>query len=170
MKETRQQAQEGERGRRKELIGVVVSNKMEKTAVVSVERRIRHPLYRKIIRRTKKYKAHDSQNTANLGDIVRIVETRPMSKEKRWRIAAVLTRGNVAEIRPAEIGETEVAEVAATPVRPQEEAPVESQAPEARAAGEAQEQAASAAAPTAEESEEQEPSAEVVATEEAKEE
>jgi small subunit ribosomal protein S17 len=93
------------------MIGVVVGNKMDKTAVVAVERRMRHPLYRKIVRRTTKYKVHDAGNTSNLGDIVRIVETRPMSKEKRWRIAEVLTRGNVAELKPTEIGTTEVAEV-----------------------------------------------------------
>jgi small subunit ribosomal protein S17 len=98
-------------GRRKQLIGVVVSNKMDKTAVVAVERRMRHPLYRKIIRRTKKYKAHDALNNANLGDIVRLVETRPLSKEKRWRIAEVLTKGDVAEIKPTEIGTTELEEV-----------------------------------------------------------
>ncbi len=104
--------QEGQpRGRRKQMIGVVVGNKMDKTAVVAVERRMRHPLYRKIVRRTTKYKVHDAGNTSNLGDIVRIVETRPMSKEKRWRIAEVLTRGNVAELKPTEIGTTEVAEV-----------------------------------------------------------
>jgi small subunit ribosomal protein S17 len=92
-----------ERGRRKELVGTVVSNKMDKTAVVSVERRIRHPLYRKIIRRTTRYKAHDPRNEVNLGDVVRLEETRPLSKEKRWRIAAILTRGDVAEVQPSEI-------------------------------------------------------------------
>src|SRR5438094_9929964 len=96
----------GERtpGRRKTMIGVVVSNKMDKTAVVAVERRMQHPLYKKIIRRTKHYKAHDPENNASLGDIVRIMETRPISKEKRWRIADTLVKGNVAEIAPREIG------------------------------------------------------------------
>ena len=93
-----------ERGRRKSLVGVVVSNKMEKTAVVAVERRVRHPLYRKIIRRTTRYKAHDAANSAVLGDIVRLEETRPLSKEKRWRIAQTLTHGNVADVAPREIG------------------------------------------------------------------
>ena len=83
---------ETERGRRKSLVGVVVSNKMDKTAVVAVERRERHPLYRKIVRQTKHYKAHDPNNQAQLGDVVRIEETRPISKEKRWRIRQVLTR------------------------------------------------------------------------------
>lgn len=98
-----------ERGRRKTLIGVVVSNKMDKTAVVSVERRYPHPLYHKIIRSTKRYKAHDPNNAAVLGDIVRLEETRPLSKEKRWRIAETLTRGNVAEVAPREIGVPEEA-------------------------------------------------------------
>ena len=77
-----------ELGRRKSMIGVVISNKMDKTAVVAVERRRPHPLYRKIVRSTKHYKAHDPNNAAKLGDVVRIVETRPLSKEKRWRIAS----------------------------------------------------------------------------------
>jgi small subunit ribosomal protein S17 len=98
-----------ERGRRKALIGTVVSNKMDKTAVVSVERRYPHPLYHKIIRSTKRYKAHDPNNGAVLGDVVRIVESRPISKEKRWRIAETLVRGNVAEIAPREIGVPEEA-------------------------------------------------------------
>ncbi len=96
-----------ERGRRKSLVGVVVSNKMDKTAVVAVERRVRHSLYRKIIRRTTRYKAHDATNSAVLGDVVRLEETRPLSKDKRWRIAQTLTRGNVAELAPREIGAPE---------------------------------------------------------------
>ena len=106
------------RGRQKTLVGTVVSNKMDKTAVVAVERRERHPLYRKIMRSTKRYKAHDPNNTAVLGDVVRIVESRPISKEKRWRIAETLTRGNVADIAPREIGMPVEAEpaAAATPV------------------------------------------------------
>lgn len=95
---------ESTRGRRKSLIGTVVSVKMDKTAVVSVERRYPHQLYHKIVRSTKRYKAHDPQNAAVLGDTVRIVETRPISKQKRWRIAATLVRGNVADIAPREIG------------------------------------------------------------------
>jgi small subunit ribosomal protein S17 len=111
-----------DRGRRKTLIGVVVSNKMDKTAVVSVEERKAHSLYHKIVRRTKRYKAHDPNNNAVLGDIVRIEETRPISKDKHWRIVQTLTRGNVAEIAPREIGVPEEAipvphpPVVATPV------------------------------------------------------
>jgi small subunit ribosomal protein S17 len=117
---------------RKSIVGVVVSNKMDKTAVVSVERREPHPLYRKIVRTTKRYKAHDPQNAAHLGDIVRIVETRPLSKEKRWRIAETLVRGDVAEIAPREIG---VPEELLAPIEPQEpaaEQPVTAAAPAAR--------------------------------------
>jgi small subunit ribosomal protein S17 len=98
-----------ERGRRKSMVGKVVSTKMDKTAVVAVERRQPHPLYHKIIRSTKRYKAHDAENTATLGDVVRIVETRPLSREKRWRIAETLVRGNVAEVAPREIGVPEEA-------------------------------------------------------------
>jgi small subunit ribosomal protein S17 len=120
-----------ERGRRKTLIGIVVSNKMDKTAVVSVERRYPHPLYHKIIKSSKRYKAHDPKNEAVLGDVVRLEETRPLSKEKRWRIAETLTRGNVADIAPREIGVPE-------------EALLEKQAPPAPAA------AAAVAEPAAE--------------------
>ena len=95
------------RGQRKSMIGTVVSVKMDKTAVVSVERRYPHQLYHKIVRSTKRYKAHDPGNAAVLGDTVRIVETRPISKEKRWRIAETLVRGNVADIAPREIGAPE---------------------------------------------------------------
>ena len=91
------------------MIGTVVSNKMDKTAVVSVERRYPHPLYHKIIRSTKRYKAHDPKNEAVLGDVVRLEETRPLSKEKRWRIAETLVRGNVADLQPREIGVPEEA-------------------------------------------------------------
>lgn len=126
-----------ERGRRKSMVGIVVSVKMDKTAVVEVERRMRHPLYRKIMRRTKRYKAHDAQNTAVLGDVVRIEETRPISKEKRWRISETLTRGNVAEIAPREIGAPEEALVstAAPPSPPEAAAAIdEPEAPAAAAA------------------------------------
>jgi small subunit ribosomal protein S17 len=96
-----------ERGRRRSMIGTVVSTKMDKTAVVSVERSYPHPLYHKIVRSTKRYKAHDANNSAVLGDVVRIVETRPLSKDKRWRIAETMVRGNVAEVAPREIGAPE---------------------------------------------------------------
>ena len=73
-------------------VGVVVSDKMDKTAVVAVERRVRHAAYKRIIRRTSRFFAHDEGNKAHVGDQVEIVETRPMSRNKRWRIARIITR------------------------------------------------------------------------------
>ena len=90
-------------GKRKTRFGRVVSDKMDKTVVVAVETPRRHPLYRKTIRRAVKYKAHDEKNQCRVGDTVRIVETRPLSKEKRWRVAEIVTKGEVAEVQPKEI-------------------------------------------------------------------
>ncbi len=81
-----------ERGNRKSRIGVVVSNKMTKTVVVKVERRVANSKYGKIVRRAEKYKAHDETQQCQIGDKVRMVETRPMSKDKRWRVAEVLEK------------------------------------------------------------------------------
>jgi small subunit ribosomal protein S17 len=81
-----------ERGNRKSRIGVVVSNKMTKTVVVKVERRVPDAKYGKIIKRAEKYKAHDENQECKIGDKVRIVETRPMSKDKRWRVAETLEK------------------------------------------------------------------------------
>lgn len=81
-----------ERGRRKVRIGRVVSDKMDKTVVVAVETLVRHPLYGKIMRRTTKFKAHDEVNSAGEGDIVEIMETRPLSRDKRWRVAKIVER------------------------------------------------------------------------------
>ncbi|HHW58193.1 MAG TPA: 30S ribosomal protein S17 [Clostridia bacterium] len=81
-----------ERGNRKVRIGTVVSNKMQKTIVVAVEDRVRHPLYGKTIKRTKKFKVHDENNVCNVGDVVKIMETRPLSKEKRWRLVEIVKR------------------------------------------------------------------------------
>jgi small subunit ribosomal protein S17 len=80
------------RGERKVRQGVVVSDKMEKTVVVRVERRTTHPLYRKTVTRSEKLHAHDESNDARTGDLVRVVETRPLSKSKRWRVTEVLER------------------------------------------------------------------------------
>ena len=88
---------------RKIKTGQVDSTKMNKTVVVAVESRKRHPLYGKIYKRTKKYKAHDESNTCKIGDRVIIEESRPISKEKRWRVVEVLTKGEVAEVQPEEI-------------------------------------------------------------------
>ena len=85
--------QEGtNRNRRKTRIGVVVSDKADKTVTVQVERRFAHPLYGKQVRKTKKYHAHDENNEYKVGDTVRMVETRPLSKMKRWRVAELIER------------------------------------------------------------------------------
>ncbi|HEU5184462.1 MAG TPA: 30S ribosomal protein S17 [Gemmatimonadaceae bacterium] len=80
------------RGARKTRVGVVVSDKMQKTVVVAIERRFPHPLYGKMVTRTKRLKAHDEENSAKVGDRVRIMETRPLSKDKRWRIVEIIER------------------------------------------------------------------------------
>ena len=85
------EATEG-RGYRKTREGYVVSDKMDKTVVVAVEDRVKHPKYGKVLRRTKKYKAHDEQNECNVGDRVLLMETRPLSATKRWRVAEILER------------------------------------------------------------------------------
>jgi small subunit ribosomal protein S17 len=82
---------------RKQLVGRVTSNKMDKTVVVLVERKVRHRLYGKVVRRTKKYKAHDEHNACQIGDQVRIIESRPYSREKRWRVVEIVeSAGQVA--------------------------------------------------------------------------
>ncbi len=84
-----------ERNLRKTRVGVVTSDKMEKTVVVSVETLIEHPLYKKRIKQTKKFKAHDEQNQCKSGDKVRIMETRPMSKDKHWRVVEIVEAAKV---------------------------------------------------------------------------
>ena len=81
-----------ERNARKSRTGLVVSDKMDKTVVVAIERRVPHPIYGKMITRTKRLKAHDEENSAKVGDTVRIVETRPLSKDKRWRLVEIIER------------------------------------------------------------------------------
>jgi small subunit ribosomal protein S17 len=81
-----------ERNDRKERVGKVVSNKMQKTITVAVDRKVKHPIYGKFVNRTTKFKAHDEQNTAGIGDTVRIMETRPLSKDKRWRLVEILEK------------------------------------------------------------------------------
>ena len=83
-----------ERGRSKERVGLVLSAAMDKTITVGVERTVRHRLYKKAIKRTKKFKAHDKDNTCNVGDLVRIRETRPLSKTKRWRLVEIVKRAD----------------------------------------------------------------------------
>lgn len=92
MAQTQQSSQTVNRASRKTRVGLVVSDKMEKTVVVSIERRVQHPVYGKMVRRTKRLKAHDETNDAKTGDTVRIMETRPMSKDKRWRVVEIVER------------------------------------------------------------------------------
>jgi len=84
-------------------VGRVVSNKMDKTAVVAVSWQRRHPLYRKSVRRTTKFYVHDAENECRLGDLVRIQETRPLSRTKHWRVLDILERREVAEVRPVDL-------------------------------------------------------------------
>ncbi|NLO82024.1 MAG: 30S ribosomal protein S17 [Clostridiales bacterium] len=81
-----------ERGRRKVRIGTVVSDKMDKTIVVAVETRVKHKLYGKIVKQTKKFKVHDENNECRIGDKVKIMETRPLSREKRWRLVEIIEK------------------------------------------------------------------------------
>ena len=81
-----------ERNLRKTRVGTVVSDKMDKTIVVAVEDRVQHPLYKKIVKRTYKLKAHDAENTCGVGDTVKVMETRPLSKDKRWRLVEIVEK------------------------------------------------------------------------------
>ncbi|MBO7358267.1 MAG: 30S ribosomal protein S17 [Clostridia bacterium] len=81
-----------QRGMRKERVGVVVSDKMDKTIVVAIRTRVKHPLYGKIMNRTTKLKAHDENNECGVGDTVRVMETRPLSKEKHWRLVEIIEK------------------------------------------------------------------------------
>jgi small subunit ribosomal protein S17 len=89
--------------KRKTRIGEVIGDKMAKTVIVAVDTPWKHPLYKKTVRRTVKYYAHDEKKLAKMGDTVRIAETRPLSKLKRWRVVEVVVKGEVAEIKPEEI-------------------------------------------------------------------
>ena len=81
-----------DRNMRKTEVGKVVSNKMDKTIVVAIEDHVKHPLYKKIVKDTYKLKAHDEKNECNIGDTVRVMETRPLSKDKRWRLVEIVER------------------------------------------------------------------------------
>jgi len=81
-----------ERNLRKTRTGKVVSNKMDKTIVVAIENHVKHPLYNKIVKKTYKLKAHDENNECNIGDIVKVMETRPLSKDKRWRLVEIVEK------------------------------------------------------------------------------
>ncbi len=91
-------------GTQRVIQGTVVSDKMQKTVVVSVERKKKHRLYHKVVTVTERFKAHDNDDSCKLGDVVRIEESRPMSKDKRWRVIEILTRGDVADVAPSTIG------------------------------------------------------------------
>ncbi len=80
------------RGYRKTRIGVVVSDKMDKTVVVAIKTKVRHPLYGKMVNRTRKFKAHDEENACGIGDTIKIMETRPLSKDKRWRMVEIIEK------------------------------------------------------------------------------
>ena len=90
-------ATEQKRGNRKSQVGIVTSTKMDKTVAVAVDRRVQHRLYKKILRRTTKFLAHDENNACKVGDRVRIVETRPLSARKRWRVEKVLASVNTVD-------------------------------------------------------------------------
>ncbi|MDD6045280.1 MAG: 30S ribosomal protein S17 [Clostridia bacterium] len=80
------------RGYRKTRIGIVTSDKMDKTVVVAIKTKVRHPLYGKMVNRTAKFKAHDEENACGIGDTVKIMETRPLSKDKRWRVVEIIEK------------------------------------------------------------------------------
>lgn len=90
-------------GKRKVRIGTVISDKMDKTVVVQVEALTRHPLYKKVIRRRAKFMAHDEENKCRIGDVVKIIETRPLSKKKRWRVVEILQKKEKVEVEPGEV-------------------------------------------------------------------
>ena len=89
------QAQGARKTKRQEKVGTVTSNKMQKTVVVTVERQVIHPLYKRVVRRSKKFLAHDEKNECRVGDTVRIEETRPLSRRKRWRVAEIVTKATL---------------------------------------------------------------------------
>lgn len=89
--------------KRKTRIGHVLSSKMDKTVVVAVETLKRHPLYKKTLKKVAKYKAHDEKNRCQPGDKVRIIETRPLSRQKRWRVAEIIASKEIADIKPQEV-------------------------------------------------------------------
>jgi small subunit ribosomal protein S17 len=113
--------------KRKFRLGQVVSDKMDKTVVVAVETPKRHRLYKKTMKRVVKYKAHDEKNKCRTGDKVMIVETRPLSREKRWRVAEIIAKAEVVEISPEEITQEDLAKVLP------EKKPKEKEAPEVKA-------------------------------------
>jgi len=155
-------------------LGQVVSDKMDKTVVVAVETPKRHPLYKKTIKRVVKYKAHDEKNKCHVGDKIIIVETRPLSREKRWRVAEIVAKAEVVEISPEEITREDLAKVMPEK-KPKEKPEVKSgeeekeEAAEAKPAKKAKEEKATEPEPE-EKPEEEEKKAEPKAEKKAKEE
>jgi small subunit ribosomal protein S17 len=99
-----EQAQSATQGKRQEKVGVVTSNKMQKTVVITVERQINHPLYKRVVRRSKNFLAHDEKNECRVGDRVRIQETRPLSSRKRWRVVEIVSKATlVAPVPEVEV-------------------------------------------------------------------
>jgi len=94
------QAQSAGRGKRQEKVGVVTSNKMQKTVVITVERQITHRLYKRVVRRSKNFMAHDEKNECRVGDTVRIQETRPLSSRKRWRVVEIVSKASMVAPAP----------------------------------------------------------------------
>ena len=92
-----------EETKRKSLTGRVLSSKMDKTVVVQVETRRRHPQYKKVVKYQAKFKAHDEGNNCGVGDLVRIVESRPLSRDKKWRVTEIVNKAEVFDVKPAEI-------------------------------------------------------------------
>jgi small subunit ribosomal protein S17 len=117
-------------------LGTVVSNKMDKTVVVRIDRHKRHRLYGKTIRVTRRYKAHDEKNECRLGDIVKISETRPLSRDKHWRVVEVVVKGDVAEVAPTEIGASLTGEIRAAQAEAAAKAAAKAAAARAAAAAE----------------------------------
>ena len=142
-----------EETKRKVRLGQVVGDKMDKTVVVEVSGPKRHPLYKKIIRRVVRYKAHDEKNECQVGDKVRIVETRPLSREKRWRVDEILVKGEVVEVSPEEITQEDLEKVI-----PEKKA--KEKVAEAEVKAEAAEEPKAEAEPEAKEEAEEEPKAE----------
>ena len=111
-----------ERGQRKVLLGIVVSNRMQKTIVVRISRLTRHPKYQRVIERQNTFKAHDEANSARIGDWVKIMETRPISKDKRWRLVEIVRKASTAPPVPDEPAAEPLSRVRPQPAAPASEA------------------------------------------------
>ena len=162
------------RGRRKVRTGRVVGDKMDKTVVVTVERHVHHPLYGKALRMVTRFKAHDAENRYKVGDLVNIVETRPISRTKTWRVLELLSQREMPETQPIQAIEEAVAEalapVSVQEAEPEAEAPTAEEAVEEAEAAVDAEEAPVAEAPTEAEREAEAPAAEEAAQEKAEEE